>query len=167
MQLSGTIHYFPKNVKVFVVLFLITLSFGFFTGFSFLHMTTSLTPNGIEKHYIGNENDEDAEEMIFKKSEKEILSIIHTHVLSFSLIFLALGGILTTTSVNQKLKTFLLIEPSVSIILTFGSIWILWKGILWLKYVIILSGILLTASFILIVCLTLWQLIFVKGEYLT
>ena len=164
MQLSGTIHDLPKNVKVFVVLFLITLSFGFFTGFSFLHMTISLTPNGIEKHYIGNENDENAEEMIFKKSGREILNIIHTHVLSFSLIFLALGVILTTTSVNQKLKTFLLIEPSVSIILTFGGIWILWKGILWLKYVIILSGILLTASFILIVCLTLWQLIFVKGE---
>lgn len=164
MQLSGTIHYFPKIVKIFIALFLINLSFGFFTGFSFLHMTTGITPSGIEKHYIGNENDEDAKEMIFKKSEKEILSIIHTHVLSFSLIFLALGVILTTTSVNQKLKTFLLIEPSVSIILTFGSIWFLWKGILWFKYVIILSGILLTASFILIVCLTLWQLIFVKGE---
>jgi len=164
MQLSGTIHDLPKDVKVFIALFVITLSFGFFTGFSFLHLTTSLTPHGIENHYIGNENDVDAEEMIFKKSEREILNIIHTHVFSFSLIFLALGGILTTTSINQKLKKFLLIVPFVSIILTFGSIWILWKEILWFKYIIILSGILLEASFILIVCLILWQLIFVKGE---
>ncbi len=164
MIMQRTIHVLPKNVKVFIVLFLIALSFGFFTGFSFLHMTTSLTPDGIEKHYIGNEDDEDAEEMIFKKSERAILNIIHTHVLSMSLIFLALGSILITTSVNQKLKTFLLIEPFVSIILTFGGIWILWKGILWFKYIVMLSGILLTGSFILIVCLILWQLIFVRVE---
>ncbi len=163
-QLSGTIHVLPKNVKVFIGLFLITLSFGFFTGFSFLHITTSLTPNGIEKHLIGNEDDEDTEEMIFKKSEREILNIIHTHVLSFSLIFLALSSILIATSVNQRLKTFLSIEPFVSILLTFGGIWILWKGILWFKYVIMLSGILLTTSFILIVCLILWQLIVIRVE---
>ncbi len=164
MKLSGTIHILPKNIKVFIVLFLIALSFGFFTGFSFLHITTSLTPDGIENHYMGNEDDENAEEMIFKKSEREILNIIHTHVLSISLIFLTLGSILTTTSVNKKLKAFLLIEPFVSIVLTFGGIWILWKEILWFRYVIMLSGILLTASFIMIVCLILWQLIFVRGE---
>ncbi|MCH7658817.1 MAG: hypothetical protein IIB05_10935 [Bacteroidetes bacterium] len=164
MQFSGTIHLLPKNVKVFIALFLIAISCGYFTGLSFLTRTTSLMPDGIEKHYIGNEDEEDAGEMIFKKSEREILNIIHTHVLSFSLIFFALGSILITTSVNQKLKTFLLIEPFVSIILTFGGIWILWKEILWFKYVILFSGILLTTSFILIVCLIFWQLIFVRGE---
>lgn len=164
MQFSGTIHLLPKNVKVFIALFLIAISCGYFTGLSFLTRTTSLMPDGIEKHYIGNEDEEDAGEMIFKKSEREILNIIHTHVLSFSLIFFALGSILITTSVNQKLKTFLLIEPFVSIILTFGGIWILWKEILWFKYVVMLSGILLTTSFILIVCLIFWQLIFVRGE---
>lgn len=164
IQFSGTIHLLSKNVKVFIVLFLIAISCGYFTGLTFLTRTTSLMPDGIEKHYIGNEDEEDAEEMIFKKSEREILNIIHTHVLSFSLIFFALGIILITTSVNQKLKAFLLIEPFVSIILTFGGIWILWKEILWFKYVIMFSGILLTTSFILIVCLIFWQLIFVKGE---
>lgn len=164
MQFSGTIHLLPKNVKVFIALFLIAISCGYFTGLSFLTRTTSLMPDGIEKHYIGTEDEEDAGEMIFKKSEREILNIIHTHVLSFSLIFFALGSILITTSVNQKLKTFLLIEPFVSIILTFGGIWILWKEILWFKYVILFSGILLTTSFILIVCLIFWQLIFVRGE---
>lgn len=164
IQFSGTIHLLSKNVKVFIVLFLIAISCGYLTGLTFLTRTTSLMPDGIEKHYIGNEDEEDAEEMIFKKSEREILNIIHTHVLSFSLIFFALGIILITTSVNQKLKAFLLIEPFVSIILTFGGIWILWKEILWFKYVIMFSGILLTTSFILIVCLIFWQLIFVKGE---
>lgn len=164
MQFSGTIHLLPKNVKVFIVLFLITLSYGFFTGYSFLDKTTNMTPDGIEKHHLGNENDEDAEEMIFKKSEREILNIIHTHVLSMSLIFLALGGLLITTSVNQKLKTFLLIEPFVSIVVTFGGIWLLWKEILWFKYIVMLSGILLTGSFIAIVLILLWQLILLKPD---
>ena len=63
----------------------------------------------------------------YKKSEREIISIVHSHVISFSLIFLLLGALVMLTSIPVWLKKVLIIEPFVSIILTFGGIWMLWK----------------------------------------
>ena len=159
MQLSGIIHTFPGKVKLFIFLFILSLSFGFFTGFSFLDKTTGLTPAGIEKNYLGNEEDEDATVMIFKKTKREMLALIHTHVLSMSIIFFVLGIILFTTSVKSGIKAFLVIEPFISIILTFGGLLLLWKGVLWFKYIIMVSGALLVLSYILSISLITWQLL--------
>ena len=165
MQFHGLIHTFPKTVKLFLLFFLIALSFGFFSGFKFLKHTTKLSTNGIEQHYNGNEKgaeQSNTEEVIFKKAESEILTIIHTHALSMSLIFFALGIILITTSINEKLKLFLLVEPFISIVVTFGGIWLLWKEVSWFKYVVMISGIFLTTSFVIIVLIIMWQILFVK-----
>ena len=160
MQLNGLIHTFPKTVKLFLLFFLLALSFGFFTGFKFLKHTTKLSSTGIEQNYNGNQKlQKDGEEMLFKKSESDIMTIIHTHALSMSLIFFALGIILLTTSINAKLKLFLLIEPFISIIITFGGIWLMWKEVNWFKYIVMISGIFLTASFVIIVLIILWQLL--------
>jgi len=120
---------------------------------------TDLSSSGVEAHYNGNENDEAAEKMIFKKTENEILTTIHGHAVSFSLIFLALGSILLTLPINRKLKRFLLIEPFISIIFTFGGIWLLWKEIIWFKYVVMVSGTLLTIAFLTSVLLIFWHTI--------
>lgn len=159
IELSGKIHQLPKQAKWLIACFLLTLSFGFFTGLRFVNENTSLTTSGIEEHYMGNEDDENAEEMKFKQSEKEIITMVHNHVLSMSIIFLALGGILLITSVNPSLKKMLIIEPFLSIILTFGGIWLMWCGVLWFKYVVIVSGILLTLTYTTSVSLILYQLI--------
>lgn len=133
-----------------IFFFTLAMSIGYFTGFNFIYRTTELKPQGIEENYNGNEEDEQAEEMMFKKPEKEILTTIHTHILSFSLIFIALCGVLLAVPMPTKIKSFLLIEPFISTILTFGGIWFLWKGMIWVKYIVMLSGILLTLSFLLI-----------------
>ncbi len=159
MQLEGLIHRLPRHSRMFVLAFLLSLSFGYFSGFKYLMNTTHLKVSGIEENYNGNENDEDAEEMKFKKSEVEIFSLIHTHALSMSLIFLALGGILLTTRVPVKLKQFLLIEPFISIIVTFGGIYLLWKDISWMKYIVMISGILLSLSFVVSVLAIIWDLV--------
>jgi len=147
LELHGKIHEFPKQAKLLIGAFIITLSFGYYTGLRFVNENTSNTTQGIEEHYMGNEADENADVMKFKKTEKEIITTVHNHVVSMSLIFLALGGILLISSINPMLKKFLMIEPFVSIILTFGGIWLMWSGVLWFKYVIICSGILLTLTF--------------------
>ncbi len=147
MNFIDNIHAFPTVAKRFILLFVLTLSVGYFTGFQFIKKTTELSPSGIEQNYNGNESDESADIMIFKKSEGEILTTIHTHILSFSLIFFSLGLVLLTVPMNTKLKSFLLIEPFLSIILTFGGIWLLWKDITWFRYVVMISGTLLTLSF--------------------
>ncbi|MGB0887126.1 MAG: hypothetical protein ACPGSL_03290 [Vicingaceae bacterium] len=158
MELNGLIHAIPKPAKLLVGFFIVTLSFGYFTGLRFVNENTNNTTQGIEEHYLGNEDNEDAEIMRFKKSEKEIITTVHNHVVSMSLIFLALGGILLITSINPMLKKFLIVEPFVSIILTFGGIWLMWSGVLWFKYVIICSGILLTITFTTSAILILTQL---------
>jgi hypothetical protein len=111
-------------------------------------------------NYLGNENShEEEDKMIFKKSEQEILTIIHTHVVSFSLIFFALGLILLAADISRPVKFFLLIEPFVSVFLTFGGIWMLWKEIHWFKYVVMVSGISMTVSYYTTVALILFQLL--------
>jgi len=163
MQLHGLIHQFPREVKSVILIFIVVLSIGFYGGLSFLNNTTSMQPSGIESNYLGNENDEDAETMKFKKSEREILTIVHNHILSLSVIFFLLSLILATTSINKKLKYFLMVEPFVSVLLTFGGIYFLWSGIIWFKYVIMLSGIFMTLTFVVSTLLVVYQLLFSKN----
>lgn len=163
MHIQGSISQFSKEIRLLITAFVITLNIGFFTGINFVNETTSFLPDGIETNYLGNENDENAELMQFKKGEKEILTVVHNHILSMSIIFLLLGGLLSFTSINKKMMRFLILEPFVSIILTFGGIYILWIGVLWFKYVIILSGTALTLSFLLSSIFILRESLFPKN----
>ncbi|MBM1106406.1 hypothetical protein JQC67_09680 [Aurantibacter crassamenti] len=157
MQFNGLLLTFPKEIKIFIACFVVVLSIGFFTGLLFISETDSNRPAGIEENYLGNEDNEEAAEMKFKKSERQMLTIVHTHILSMSLIFFLLGGLVWITKASKKLKLFLTIEPFLSVILTFGGIYLLWSGILWMKYVVICSGILMTATFAVSALLVLTQ----------
>ena len=97
--------------------------------------------------------------MKFKKSEKEMLSLVHSHVLSMSIIFFLLALIVSITKLKKQLKTFLMVEPLVSVIFTFGGLYFLWAGILWMKYIVMVSGTLMTLSFLLSVVIILKQLL--------
>ena len=163
MQLHGQIHSFPKEVKILILAFLIMLAMGYTTGLLFVSNTNSNTPNGMVENYLGNEDDDEALEMKFKKSDREMLSILHTHILSTSFIFFFLGALLALTSLQKKLKTFLMLEPFLSIVLTFGGIYLMWKGILWMKIIVMISGIVMTAVFYIGTLLLIIQL-FKKPE---
>ena len=147
MDFSVTIYQFPKEIKLLIIAFVCTLSIGFYSGISFVRSTTNANPEGIEQRYLGNEDVENATKMMFKKSEGEIMTTVHSHILSLSIIFFLVAIILSTTVINQKLKIFLMIEPFLSLVLTFGGIYFLWKEIHFMKYVIMFSGFLMTATF--------------------
>lgn len=157
MQLNGLIYTFPKEIKLLISAFIIVLSIGFYTGLLFVGETSKANPNGIEEHYLGNEEDENALVMRFKKSDKEMLTLVHNHILSMSLIFFLVGGIMSTTKLNRKFKMFLIIEPFLSVILTFGGLYLLWSGLLWMKYIVMLSGVLMTLTFTLSIIIILKQ----------
>src|SRR5210317_2142019 len=97
-EINGLIHRLPKEIKSVIFVFILVLSIGFFGGLSFVNSTSSMRASGIERQYLGNENDERAEIMMFKKSKREILTLIHNHILSMSVIFFLLAIILATTS---------------------------------------------------------------------
>jgi hypothetical protein len=144
MQIHGLIHSFPGYIKTFIAVFVIVLSVGYFTGLLFVRQTDSVRPDGIEQQYLGNEEIDNVKVMKFEKGEMEMLTILHTHILSISFIFFLLGGLICITSLPIKLKAFLIIEPFFSILLTFGGIYLMWKGMLWMKYVVMVSGMLMT-----------------------
>lgn len=147
MVLHGLLHTLSKDIKLFIGVFVIVLSVGYYTGLLFVSETSTANPNKIEENYLGNEEDESATEMKFKKGKREMLTIIHTHILSMSIVFFLLGALLSITSINRKLKRFLMIEPFLSVLFTFGGIYFLWSGISWMKYVVMISGILMTTSY--------------------
>lgn len=158
MKLNGLLQSFPIEIKLLIGAFVIVLSIGFYTGLLFVGETSTAKPNGIEEQYLGNESDEDAEVMKFKKSEQEMLTLVHNHILSMSIIFFLLGLILSITKLHKKLKLFLIVEPFVSVILTFGGLYLLWSGMLWMKYIVMFSGILMTLTFSVSVFIIFFQL---------
>jgi len=159
MQLNGLIYSLSKEIKLLIGAFLIVLSVGFYTGLSFVNETTSIQPGGIEENYLGNENDEDALVMKFKKSPKEMLSIVHSHILSMSIIFFLVGLVLSITNLPRALKLFLMIEPFFSVLFTFGGLYFLWNGVLWIKYVVMISGAVMTFSYSMAILIILFQLL--------
>jgi len=123
------------------------LSIGYSTGLLFVRQTQSVSPDGIEQNYLGNEDIENVKVMKFEKGAREMLTIIHTHILSMSFIFFFLGGLLAMTSIPKRWKAFLMIEPFFSILITFGGIYFMWMGVIWLKYIVMLSGVLMTLAY--------------------
>ncbi len=148
MTLENFMLYLPTPLKWMVVIFTIVLTIGFFTGISFVNFTTHSTPKGVLENYNGNETDDNASEMLFKKSKREIYNIIHTHILSLSTLFFITGFLVYGTPINKRLKSFLCCEPFISLLLTFGGIYLLWLDIHEFVYVVIFSGILMTLSYI-------------------
>jgi|SRR5690606_21960879 len=159
MDYDGLLLKLPSGIKWFIGTFVLVLSVGFGTGLLFVSQTTTTSATGLVENYLGNEEDQEAEVMKFKKGEREMLTLVHTHILSMSLIFFLLGILVWMTKISHRLKIFLTMEPLISVILTFGGIYLMWSGILWMKYVVIFSGFLMTSSFFISVIIVLYQLI--------
>lgn len=158
MNYNGLLINLPTGIKWFIGSFVLVLSIGFYTGLLFVSQTSTNSSTGLVENYLGNEDDEEADIMKFKKGDREMLTIIHTHILSMSLIFFLLGFLVWVTRLPYKLKMFLTIEPLISVVLTFGGIYLMWSGMLWMKYVVILSGLLMTITFSISAILVLYQL---------
>ena len=88
---------FSKPFKSFLFAFIVILSIGYFTGLLFVAQTDSTSPKGVVENYNGNEEIEDAAVLKFKKREREMLTILHTHILSIGFIFAFLGGLVWGT----------------------------------------------------------------------
>ncbi|MFW2347766.1 MAG: hypothetical protein ACN4EF_04315, partial [Wenyingzhuangia sp.] len=91
MQIQGLIYTLPKELKLLVTTFLVVLSVGFYSGITFVENTSGFSTQGVQENYLGNESDEDSEVLKFKKNEKHMLNIIHSHILSMGVIFFLLG----------------------------------------------------------------------------
>lgn len=115
-----------KSLKIFFIVYLLVITIGVSTGLTFLKHTTSLTPKGAVARFNGDEiKSEDIIEN-YPKPISEMLLTTHNHVLGLSFIFLSVGLIFYFYSrIKERWKLFLMIEPLISIVVTFGSIWLM------------------------------------------
>ena len=70
----------PKPLKLLISSFLLSLLFAYAASFIILYNTTGMSPDGIEESYNGNEEDEDADILKFRKSRQELMGTVHSHV---------------------------------------------------------------------------------------
>ena len=140
MKLNGLIYSLPSELKNLVVPFILALSIGYFVSILLVDHTSSLSPTGIEENYLGNESQETQAIFKFKKSKYQIYNLIHSHIISMSIIFFITGLLLLIPDLNYYFKMFLIVEPFISILMTFGGIYLLWHGVIWMKYVIFISS---------------------------
>lgn len=150
--------------RYFVGSFVIVLTIGYFSGLLFVGSTTNGNAQGISEQYIGNEADESADIMKFKKSDQDMYRIIHSHILSFSMIFFLIGILFHGTRLSDRWKTFFSVEPFVSTVLTFGSLLLVWRGFFVFTYVAMLSGFLMTGSFVVMAAVVLYDVCASTGK---
>lgn len=124
-----TLHAMGPTARWLVTAFLVTIGFGYSVGLVFVEQTTGVAPEGTVEQFRGNEDVPMSEvsEIKYRKDTLEMLNIVHAHVTSFALIYLAVGGIFLLSSYKARLKTILAVEPFVATILLFG-------GMLCLRY---------------------------------
>ena len=154
----------PKELKLLALLFLFSMLFGYGASFLIVVDQTGLSPSGIEENYNGNEDDDEAETLKFRKSKFEMLTSVHSHVFTLSLIFLATGVMAFFSGLPQKLKYFLMAEPLISLIITFSSLILLWQGHTIFKYLAYLSGAIMHGTFVITLFLLIRELYFMKTK---
>lgn len=152
----------PTPVKRVLLGMIITLTIGVSLGLGLVFFTTSGLPGGITSHYQGD--DPAAADLIpdkYPMPVKELLITTHNHILSFTFIFGFLAMLIQWSNrLKPNLKQLLGLEPFISIILTFGSMW----GIRFISsafvWVMLLSSVLLYSTFYLMITVIIWELVF-------
>jgi len=115
------------DAKYFLSAFLITMAIGIAIGLVYVYTTTNMSSTGIVEQFNGSnmENINEIPEKFPKPLENMILTT-HDHILTFAMISLLIGVVFYFSSIiTGKLKTILLIEPFVSSVLMFASMWIM------------------------------------------
>ena len=159
-----------SDIKYILIAFLATIGLGIFTGMAYLYYTTESTPVGVIEHYKGS-NDasyENWDDFLDKppKTEKylhDMLETTHAHVTSFAMISILLGFIFYFNSVIiGRFKLFLIIEPFISTLITFSSLWIMRYFNDGFVYLVMVSAALLYPCWLIMISVSIYELLFKK-----
>jgi len=154
-----------NQVKYLMTAFLLVLITGVSVGLIYVMETTSFSMKGTNEHYAGSKMTDELDiPEKYPKNFEGMLLITHTHLISFAFIFLAMGAIfLMNTVITGDWKTFLIVEPFLSVLGTFGSIW----GIRYLSeffsLTVMIFGLLTYLTFYFMAGILLYELLFKKN----
>ncbi|MCX8104514.1 MAG: hypothetical protein N3D80_01410 [Ignavibacterium album] len=155
---------FPKQLKFLIASLLLSLTFGVIIGLGFLYYTTSYSTTKAIERYNGSQitNEFEIAEN-YPKPISEIFITTHNHIIAFTLIFTVVGFIFYFSSIpNNRLKNFLLIEPFISIIISFGSLWLIRFVNENFVYLMAVSSSFIYLSYFTMVSLILYEIFFKK-----
>jgi hypothetical protein len=159
--MSVKLYELDKTLRHFLASFIILLSIAVLVGLVFVYHTTSFKEDGVVERYSGSavtENFEIPDE--YAKSVFEMLLNTHNHLFGFAFIFLALGIIFYFNSIiNNNWKYFLLTEPFLSVLLTFGGLWLIRFVDRLFIHIVIISAVLTYAGFFIMSAVLLYELL--------
>lgn len=121
------LHTWPKPWRSLIAVFTSTVFIGFLSAVTFLEILTHLSPGGVVSEYNGTPQAQmdTAAEMQFPKSVHDMLITTHNHVLGLSALFFILGFFYLQTGESSAWRTSIASEPLLSLLVTFGSIWLM------------------------------------------
>ena len=170
--MESRLYQLNKNLKALCISFLIVLSIGVAMGMAYIYLTTSMTIDGTETRYAGDNMPEDFDPDIDvlenpPKSTLELVSHAHNHIIMFSFIFFLTALIFERNSIIRgKWKRVLMIEAFSSILITFGGFFLIRFLDRSFSYLVITSSSIMYLSFYIMVCICLYELIFIKNQKL-
>jgi hypothetical protein len=118
----------------------------------FVSYNTGLRSEGIADHYHGNE-----EELKFGKSAAEMLNIVHSHLLGMGVLFFAVALLYASTDSAPRWKLLWATETLLSLLSTFGSLWLIAVGQTWAVWIIYPSSVLMVCGYSLMSSVIIWN----------
>lgn len=157
---STRLYELPRKLKLLCFLTVFNITVGLGVGLYYVGYTTQYSPSGTSEHFAGSQISDDFDiPDKYPKPFSELLNTTHTHVISMTFIFIITGGIFFFNSIiTGSIKTFLIVEPFISIIVTFGGIWLIRFIHPGFSYLVILSGILMYLSFFIMASTIFYEL---------
>lgn len=138
-------------VRSMAAIVMICLAIGYIHAVAYVFETTHMAPHGIQERYRGNSPGADknmTEDIHIEKSYAEMLNIIHTHILTMTIIFSMSGLITLMTSVTSpSLKKFIILEPFYGILATFFGLWMTRYVHSAFSWITMASGIMMALAF--------------------
>jgi len=166
--MSKFLYQLDSDLKTYLALFITVLTIGILVGLVYLNYTTDMSPSGTTERWNGSATNAEMDFEIaenYPKSISEILATTHTHIISFALIFGIAGFIFNYNSiVKGHWKKFLMLEPIISILVTFSSIWLMRFVHESFVYLAILSAVFMYTSYFIVVGISLYELLFKRVD---
>lgn len=159
------LYQFPKQLKKLILALLFSLTFGVCIGLGFLYYITSYSPHKAIERYNGSQTSDEFEIVEnYPKPISEIFITTHNHVIAFTLIFSVVAIIFYFSSVlNSFWKTFFLIEPFISIVISFGSLWLMRFVNPNFVYLMTVSSSIIYFSYFIMLSLIVYEIIYKKS----
>lgn len=157
-----TLQTLDKNLKKLLIYYLVTLGIGFSLGVFYVYLNSEFSSLGMIEQYLGN-NDDWAPKL--PKTLQDLVSHTHEHITMFAIIFLSLALIFSyNNTIKGFWKRFLMLEPFISIIITFGGFFIIRYITTSFSYIIIASSLLMYMCFYIMLFVCLYELILLNKK---